>query len=117
MPLQDFRLNCSGVRGVLFSGHDARMEVAVGAFRLAERNLDVDAESHGGSPDFSTLGTRRDYGIKEWERGNACSSICRSSVSANHPARPFPSGQGAARNSAREIATPCWDRGGYSEIP
>src|SRR6266436_277974 len=112
MPVQDFRLNGGGVRSVLFSGHDARMEVAVSAFRLAERDLDVDAESHGGSPDFSTHGTRRDYGIKEWERGNACSNICRRNVFANRPARPFPIGQGAARNSTREIAGLCWDREG-----
>src|SRR5258706_8372808 len=54
MPIQNFRLNGGGVRGVLFSGYDARMEIAIGAFRLTERDLDVNAESHGGSHDFST---------------------------------------------------------------
>src|SRR5882724_8871738 len=112
MPIQDFRLNGGGVRSVLFGGHDARMEIAVSAFRLTERDLDVNAESHRERLDFSMRGRRRDYGIKEWERGNACSSICRRNVFANRPARPFPSGQGAARNSAREIATLCWDREG-----
>src|SRR5256885_14128285 len=112
IAIQDFRLHGGGVRSVLFSGHDARMEIAVRALRLAKRDLDVDAEIHGGSTDFSTHSTRRDYGITEWEPENACSSICRRNVFANRPPRPFPSGQGAAGNSAREIATLCWDREG-----
>src|SRR5256885_15473168 len=108
MPIQDFKLNGGGVRSVLFSGHDARMEIAVSAFRLAERHLNVDTEIHGGRLDFSTHDTRRDYGVKEWEPRNACSSICRRNVFANRRGRPFPSGRGAAGNSAREFSKPYW---------
>src|SRR5947207_9528024 len=59
MPIQDFRRNGGGVRGVLFSGHDARMEIAVRAFRLAKRDLDVDAEIHGQLQNVITQGGRK----------------------------------------------------------
>src|SRR5438552_2499298 len=112
MPIQNFRLNGGGVRGVLFSRHDARMEIAVSAFRLTERDLDVNAESHRERLDFSMRGMRRDYGIKEWARENVCSSICLRNVFADRLARSFPNGQEAAGNSARGTATLYSDREG-----
>src|SRR5436190_18349624 len=59
IAIQDFRLHGGGVRSVLFSGHDARMEIAVRALRLAKRHLNVDTETHGQLQNVITQGGRK----------------------------------------------------------
>jgi hypothetical protein len=46
--------NGIGVGLIAVAGHHAGVEIAVGAFRLAERHLDVNAESHELSKESST---------------------------------------------------------------
>ncbi len=45
--LTDLGLHGFGVRVETSARHDACVEIAVSAFGLAERDLDVDAEAHG----------------------------------------------------------------------
>ena len=44
--LADFGLHGFGIRGETRARHDTCMEIAVRAFGLTERDLDVDAEAH-----------------------------------------------------------------------
>src|SRR5262249_56155690 len=51
-----FLLNCLRVRRVFSRRNNSRVEIAVSAFRLAERHLNVDSEIHCATHDFSTAG-------------------------------------------------------------
>jgi hypothetical protein len=44
--VRNFAADGVGVGLVAIGGDDTCVEIAIGAFRLAERNLDVDAECH-----------------------------------------------------------------------
>jgi len=48
-----FALNSLGVGRVFFRRNNSRMEIAVGAFRLAERHLYVDSEVHVPKNEFN----------------------------------------------------------------